>query len=174
MGLFEGLSVPARQVLVDATKAASAMGSHEVEGAHLLVGLLDGDGTDAHMALRSHLPERERAMAETRRSTLPSRHGAHPGFGDEVCLTLATARGIAVGRGIDVVGTGALLLGLLTLLPRSVDDVLSALGADRAELLRVASCCDDTAEPTGPPSGAGMPWVLTVGAAGADGWDDHR
>jgi ATP-dependent Clp protease ATP-binding subunit ClpA len=169
MGLFEGLTVPAKQVLVRATEAAAALGSNEVEGAHLLVGFLDADATTAQAAVKAHLPDRDVAAVEVKRATLPSRDGAHPAFGDEVCLT----RGIAVGRDADTVGTGALLLALLTLAPRSVEQVLGAVGVDAAALKEAAGCCEDAAEPVGPSPGEAQPWTLTVGA-GADVWDDHR
>ncbi|MGH8974617.1 MAG: Clp protease N-terminal domain-containing protein [Acidimicrobiia bacterium] len=172
MGLFEGLTVPAKQVLARATEAAAAMGSHEVEGAHLLVGFLDPD-TVARLAVKAHLPDRDVVVAAAQRATLASRDGAHPAFGDEVCLTLAAARGIAVGRGSDTVGTGALLLALLTLAPRSVEEVLAAVAADGGALKEAAGGWDDAAEPTGPPPGEAQPWTATV-ATGADGWDDHR
>lgn len=174
MGLFERLTVPAKQVLAAATEAAATMGSQEVEGAHLLIGFLDHDGTAAHSVVRGHLPDRDRAVAEAQRTTLPSRDGEHPAFGDEVCLTLAAARGIAVGRGTETVGTGAVLLALLTLAPRSVEEVLVALGADLTELRLAAGCCDDADEPTGPPAGKAPSWTITVGAVGANAWDDHR
>jgi ATP-dependent Clp protease ATP-binding subunit ClpA len=174
MGLFEGLTVPAKQVLVRATEAAAAMGSQEVEGAHLLVGFLDADGTDAHSVVKRHLPDRDVAVAETQRATLPSRNGADPAFGEEVCLTLAAARGIAVGRRSETVGTGALLLALLTLAPRSVQELLGSADADLESLRQAGACCGDADEPIGPPQGNTQPWTVTLSATGVDRWDDYR
>ena len=44
MGIFEGLTVPAKRLLARATDVAASMGSHEVEGAHLVLAFLDDEG----------------------------------------------------------------------------------------------------------------------------------
>lgn len=174
MGLFEGLTVPAKQVLARATEAAAAMGSHEVEGAHLLLGLLEAGETSAGRLLAERLPDRARVAAEAKRVTLPSRDGAHPGFGEEACLVLAAAKGISAGRGEDRVGTGACLLAMLTLVPRSIEELLRAFDVDGEELRAAASCLDDGAEPMDPPPGATTTWTVTVGGEGPFSWDDNR
>lgn len=173
MGLFEGLTVPAKQVLTRATEAAAAMGSHEVEGAHLLLGFLDCGETSAGRLLAERLPDRARVAAEGKRVTLPSRDGAHPVFGEEACLVLAVAKGISAGRGEERVGTGACLLAMLTLVPRSIEELLTAFDVDAEELRAAASCLVDRAEPMAPPPGATSTWTVTLGATGDLGWDDR-
>lgn len=173
MGLFEGLTVPAKQVLARATEAAASMGSHEVDGAHLILGFLVAGDTPAGQLLAARLPAPSVVAAEVQRLTLPSRNGQHPAFGQEVCLALAAARGIAVGRRCAWVGSGACLLGLLTLAPHSVEELLAALHIDRKELESAGAGLDVAAEPIGPPPAQDTPWTVTIGASGPLAWDDR-
>lgn len=176
MGLFEGLTVPAKQVLVRATEAAAAMDAAEVEGAHLLVGVIDADETATRGLLAAHLPDRAALFTAARQATLPATTGGQrPAFGQEVLLTLATARGITIGSGATNMGSGTLLLALFVSAPRSVEDALTALHADIDAMRLEGQRCDDSDEPVGPPTGHEQTWTVTTGATtSSDGWDDHR
>ena len=74
MGLFETLTIPARQVLVAATEAAAGLESHEVDAAHLLVGLLDTPSV-VQPVLASYFPHRDRLVAAVGQITLRSADG---------------------------------------------------------------------------------------------------
>jgi len=169
MGLFETLTIPARQALAAATDVAAAMGSHEVEAAHLLVGLLDTPGV-IQCALASRLgPDRDRLLADIQRVTLPSADGKHPAFGDEVCLVLAAARGISSASSAPATGTVAILRGVLILLPRSAEELLRPV--DLEGLRAAVADLDDSTEPVTVPGAA--PWTVHVATGGPDGWDDR-
>lgn len=171
MGLFETLTIPARQALAAATEVAAAMGSHEVEAAHLLVGLVDTPSV-VQAALASRLSQdRDRLLAEVQRITLPSTGGKHPGFGEEVCLVLAAARGVTAASSTAATGTVAVLRGLLVLLPRSAEELLRHLDLDslQAELRGL----DDSSEPVTAPPGT-APWTVRATTGAPDGWDDIR
>lgn len=169
MGLFETLTIPARHALAAATDVAEAMGSHEVEAAHLLVGLLDTPSV-VQCALASRLDQdRERLLAEVQCVTLPSADGKHPAFGEEVCLVLAAARGISSATNAPATGTVAVLRGVLVLLPTSAEELLRHLDLDslQAEL----GDLDDSGEPAAAPPGT-SPWTVGLATGGPDGWDD--
>ena len=167
--MFEVLTVPARQVVAAATEAAVALGSAEVEGVHLLLGFLHTPSV-VQQAVREYLPDRDVLRGEVQRLTLRSASGAHP-FGEEVILALATARGISVGRDVRSTGSGTVLLGLLTLGPRSVTALFRSQGVDVEAFRRAVAVVDDCDESTAAPPGAPT-WTVRIGPAGPDGWDD--
>src|SRR5581483_1793222 len=166
MGLFETTTIPARQVLAAATGTAAAMGSHEVEAAHLLVGLLDTPST-VQPAIAAQVADREGLVCEVQRVTLPA---ARPAFGAEVCEVLAAARGISAGRGVAVTGTAALAQGLLLLLPHSVEELLRRRGVNLDNFRQaVAVVAVDDGEATENPDAP--PWAVRI-ASGPDTWSE--
>ena len=171
--VFEVLTVPARQALVAATETARAMGSRELEAAHFLLGLLDAPGAAQPLVAR-FLPDRAAVVAEVARVALPSRDGARPGFGEEVALALAAARGISLGRGAPWVGTATCLLGVLTMASHSVDELLRRCGVDIAAFRDAAAEVDDAGEAAASTAGAGPPWAVMIGGTGPYAWNDQR
>src|SRR5581483_4408607 len=152
MGLFETTTIPARQVLAAATGTAAAMGSHEVEAAHLLVGLLDTPST-VQPAIAAQVADREGLVCEVQRVTLP-----------------AAARGISAGRGVAVTGTAALAQGLLLLLPHSVEELLRRRGVNLDNFRQaVAVVAVDDGEATENPDAP--PWAVRI-ASGPDTWSE--
>jgi hypothetical protein len=160
--MFEALTIPARQILASATEAAVGLGSHEVEGAHLLLGFL-GTPSALQATVARYLPDHDVLCGEVQRLTLRSASGAHPSFGEEVCLAIATARGISVGRGTPSTGSATLLLGLLTLAPRSVTELFDSQQVDVDAFCRACAVVDDGDEPIAAPPG-GATWTVTIGA----------
>ncbi len=170
MGLFETTTIPARQVLAAATGTAASMGSHEVEAAHLLVGLLDTPST-VQPAIAAQVADREGLVCEVQRVTLPAAEpAARPAFGAEVCEVLAAARGISAGRGVAVTGTAALAQGLLLLLPHSVEELLRRRGVNLDNFRQaVAVVAVDDGEATENPDAP--PWAVRI-ASGPDTWSE--
>jgi ATP-dependent Clp protease ATP-binding subunit ClpA len=173
MGLFEGLTVPAKQVLVRATEAAVAMGSRQVEGAHFFLGFIDADGSAVQRVLSLYLTNRYLYEDEAKQVVSASTGDGRPAFGEEVSLTLAAAQGIAVGRGSDRVGTGTCLLALLTILPSTVEELLSRCGVDVDAIRVEAGRLDDAAEPIIPLPAEPRPWAVAVDDGGQPTWDDR-
>jgi ATP-dependent Clp protease ATP-binding subunit ClpA len=167
---FEQLTIPARHVLAAATEAAQAMGSHEVEGAHLLLGFRDTPGVVRDVVQR-YLPDSDGLSRDVERVTLPSTGGRHPAFADEVARTVAMAWGISVGRNAASTGTATLLLALLTLRPDSVEQLLRSQHVDLEAFRLAAAGVDDSDEPSAAPPGTAT-WTVRIGPVRPDGWDD--
>ena len=168
--MFERLTIPAGQVLAAAAEAAAALGSRQVEGVHLLVGFAELSSL-VQPTVAEHLPDRDGLRAEARRLSVPG--GGTPSFGEEVSLAVAAAIGISVGRDVPAVGTATLLLGLLTLAPQGVVELLRTHHGDLDDFRDAVAALDDSGEPSVTPAG-GATWVVTVGGSDpAVAWDDQ-
>lgn len=165
--MFEWLSVPARQVIVDAHEVASAAGRPAVGAGDVVVGLLHTGTAVAGDVLRARV-DMEVAVDTIR--ALPETEADH---GDVLQMVMAGAVAVAADRGTSQVGTASLLVALLALDPPGLALLFEAVGADAAEVLTAARSADDSTEPERA-IGDGD-WVVTLGGTDPDvAWDDRR
>ncbi|GAA2628062.1 Clp protease N-terminal domain-containing protein [Paractinoplanes durhamensis] len=147
---FQKFSQAARSAVVGSMNEAKQAGNAEIVPAHLVLGLLGGDGV-AIDALRAQGVDLGAARAAVV-ATLPGRSDADPvltPYDARAKKALELTFRTALRLGDDVIGTGHVLLGLLE--EEGGDGVLSGLGVAAEAVERFVVDADDEPRAGQPP-----------------------
>jgi hypothetical protein len=162
--VFEWLSVPARQAVVEAHEAARLAGRSTIATGDLVVGLLRAEGGVARDVLARAADLDGLEIAARSPESLPETD-------DLLRMVLCAAVGVAAARGTRHIGTGSLLLGLAALEPPGLARLCDAVGVQLADLSAAVRRTDDASE-FRVAAGDGE-WGVTVGEADEPGaWTD--